>query len=140
VRPQVYVAGSSHELDRVTRIADKLEALGVAISHRWWLASGVGNDGALDREAQASVASQCLAGVARADVCWLLWPRDVSHGTAVELGYALGLGHGYRPIVITGSRAHTCAFTSLATYRDVCDELGLVEVLRLLNLGAEVRT
>lgn len=134
---KVYLAGPSRDLARVLPIAERLEAAGVTITHKWWVSvmeHGVGNDGELTAEAQRGFAAGDLQGINSADLVWALWPQSGSHGTAVELGYAIakmGGGQGLM-VVASGHTAKKSIFTALATCRAESDDAAFAAVMRLL--------
>lgn len=133
---KVYLAGASSELPRVLKYAAELEKRGVTLTYPWWRdvqKHGPGNDGTLTREAQEQYARADLRGVEDADVVWALWPSGRSMGAPFEVGYATAIGQS---VVATGERAHECIFLAMADYRDISDDLGLVEVMRLLGAGS----
>lgn len=128
---RVYLAGPSRELDRVTKMALALEASGhVEITHRWWrdvIRDGVGRDGLLSTEEQQRRSLDDIAGIRRSHLLWVLWPDELSLGAPCEFMFA----HAKKlPTVATGLNVSGCIFTSLATYRNPSDLLGLHEVLR----------
>lgn len=129
---RLYLAGPSVELGRVIMMARRLEEAGVELTCRWWTdvqaRNGAGDD-TLSLSEQRERALACMDGIDRALIVWALWPADYSHGTACELGYALA--HSSRRVIVSGSFANECVFTSYAAERFAADFDALQYVLSL---------
>jgi nucleoside 2-deoxyribosyltransferase len=129
---RVYLGGSSQQLGRVVLMAKRLEEAGVEVACRWWLdvlARDGAPDSSLSLHDQLKRAMEDWRHVREADCVLLLWPDDVSHGTAAELGYACGVDKEH--VIVSGARAHHCIFTSVcARYEDDLDALEHVLSLR----------
>lgn len=118
----VYVAGSSAQLDRVKSVMVQLRALGHKVTHDWpSLVEAVGTANPPDAELnqRRAWATEDLDGVYEADVLWLLMPaNEPSFGAGVEFGYALARG---LPIVVSGCHSASI-FTALAVCYDRDDQ------------------
>lgn len=134
----IFLSGASREHERVTAIAAALDIAGACrITQRWWEASAYGlpaewsgHDARIPAQAQLAVARRNMDAIYDAHVTWVLWPGDGLRSTCeAEMGFALALG---KCVIVTGARASECCWTSRAYYRDVSDELGLVELMRLV--------
>jgi nucleoside 2-deoxyribosyltransferase len=86
---RVYVAAPWVDREQAVPIADKLEALGYTITHKWWLFEGESQN-ALSHEELQNYANDDVAGVATADVVLVL-NSSKSEGKAVEQGIAIAL-------------------------------------------------
>ena len=99
---KVYVAASSRELERAEAAIQALKDLGHTVTHEWPpLVRAVGEanpQGATD-DMRYHWAFEDLAGVAAADVFWLLMPYSEGFGAGVELGYAIA---SFTPVVVSG--------------------------------------
>jgi hypothetical protein len=134
----VCLAGPSAEIKRVEKWVERLKAeKGIALVSTWHLgaAEWSGRDARLTRTEQA-VRSQLNAKQLReARIFWLLFPLGHSDGALEELGYARAqrwhVGPERLRIVVTGEGSSRTLCTADADYRDVSDELGFVEVVRL---------
>lgn len=91
---RVYVAASSHELDRVEQVQSAIRAAGMIITHDWCAAIRYsGQCGAnVHDDVAAQIARTDLDGVAAADVCIFLAPSDTSKMAWLELGFAMANG------------------------------------------------
>ena len=93
----VYVAASSHELDRADRVMRAIEAAGHSITHNWIpgvrdaIARGITEAKADDAHA-FNAARDDMRGVATCDVLVFLAPTDTSKMAWSELGAAIVLG------------------------------------------------
>lgn len=91
---RVYVAASSHELERVVNVQDELRAAGFVITHNWAgviLANG-GCDSNTPDDVAEQIARTDLEGVATANVVVFLAPNDTSKMGWLEVGYAMASG------------------------------------------------
>lgn len=114
MRPKaIYVAGSSREAALVAAYMDGLRAAGWIVTVDWpaAVAASPVPDHELPLEVQQAHARWDLAGVASAQVLWLVGPSTPSVGAYVELGFALA--RGVR-VVASGPQS---LFTSLAAER-----------------------
>lgn len=88
---KIYVAGPWDFRNKAKEVADKFEAAGHEITHKWWLHdAGVG--GLADTEYHRQCAINDVNGVLNADVFYLLNLQErgkETSGKAVELGLAL---------------------------------------------------
>lgn len=126
----VYLAGASREAARVGAIAKRLEASGmVVLAFDWWSTAPKwsGRDASYPRDDQAKYARAEIAAIRECSLFWLLYPDTQSVGCHVELGFALA---ERKHVVVSGARSSESTFTSLASFRDACDEVGMFEVIR----------
>lgn len=115
---RIYVAGASAEVDMVAGYIGRLRNAGAVITHDW-TPSVRGSCGAADVDMSAglrmSLVSGDLAGIAAADVMWLLVPEATTIGAWVELGYARGLGI---PVHVSGPRSRCTIFTEFCVHHE----------------------
>jgi len=101
---RIYVAASSREVNRVRAAYAAVAASGWTLTHDWLtpllanLDRGV-RDTDLSRDDMVRYACADLDAIARADVLWVLAPRELTKGAWFETGYAYGIGV---PIVVSG--------------------------------------
>jgi hypothetical protein len=127
----VYLAGPAREMGRVLRSAERLLATpGIRVVDEWWLRHD-GQDERYTIDQQRTIAAIAVSRLDEANLLWALWPETASHGTAWEVGHFSRFPHGR--LVITGRTASSCAFTARADFRDVSDDVGFHEVLRVLR-------
>ena len=124
VKMQVYLAGSSDELDLVERTLDRLRAAGIVITHDWTKIvrrAECGNPRELRQEDRRQLVDGDLLGILKADVFWLLVPERSSGGAWAKYGYALGLTESrmQRTIIVSGDwrKKSIEFFTSFAHLR-----------------------
>jgi hypothetical protein len=128
VSRSIYVAAASAEIDLAERCMAELRRHGWRITADWCAEMrNAGPDHGLPHWRQQHHTRADLAGVAEADVLWLLSaaPGTETRGAWVELGYAL---RGNGRIVVSGEQS---LFTSLAHERFETHE----EALARLCLG-----
>lgn len=137
----LYLSGSSRELDRVRRVARDLERTRmVLLTDPWWHGAEewAGRDGLHTRLAAIGYAAGHERAIRDAQIFWLLWPHQVSFGAVYELGYVSAhrwhVGTPKLPIVVSGRGVSDTIYTAAADYRDESDDMGLMEVLRLVNV------
>ena len=91
----LYVAGSSLELQRARAAMDAAQAAGYSIALDWVsdieACGGVANEGH-DDDTRGVIAQTCLHAVRHADLLWLLAPVERSAGCWGELIYAFASG------------------------------------------------
>lgn len=133
---RVYVAGSSHEIDRVRRAMAMVHGLGAKITFDWTLDVGQWGSNPLTEttEKRAAFAQRDLDAIDEADVVWLLAPlTHPSRGACAEFGYAIAKK---KPVVITGpeSARRATIFFDLADVQHDDDEsgIGFVDVMRMV--------
>ena len=112
----VYVAGASAEVDMIVGYMAALREGGVHITHDWTpdviLARRMCvSERELAGALRMKAASEDFAGVASADILWLVVPEASSVGCWAELGYAHGVG---TPIVASGPCVLRTIFTEFA--------------------------
>jgi hypothetical protein len=93
---KVYVASPWSDRNLAATFAERLEARGVEITHKWWLKEGDYEE--ITPEFARECAEKDFFGVYDAD-CLLLINTSLSEGKAVEMGLALAWGV---PIVAVG--------------------------------------
>lgn len=137
---ELYLSGASRELARVRKVAAALEQTGMFhLVDPWWIGAEewAGKDYLHTRQAAVGYAAGHERAMRDAQIFWLLWPRQGSHGALYELGYVSAhrwhAGSSRVPLVVTGPGASETIYTAAADYRDESDELGLVECMRLAN-------
>jgi hypothetical protein len=112
---KIYIAGSSHELDLVSRYMRAVERQGHELTYDW--VSAVKQEGAANAitlEKACTYAQLDLDAVAQAHVLWLLVPDIGGRGCWVEYGFALASDD----IVTVVSGVHAVSiFSSLADHR-----------------------
>lgn len=113
---QIYIAGSSAEIEEVARYARDLERSGWTIAHHWWeaftLAGHVsGHDRDLPNDVRRADAESCLTAVLSSQVVWLLAPSTPSVGSWVELGAAIS----HRKTTFVSGDWRRTLFSNLAT-------------------------
>lgn len=111
---RIYVAGSSAELERAAKWIELLTLSELTVTHNWpenIRAVGEANPKAVSTEDSARWASECMDGVQRAQLLWLLMPTGGSFGAFTELGVAL---QRKIPIVVSGPLLYRSIFVSLA--------------------------
>lgn len=115
---KVYLAGGSSEATLVASYAKLLRAAGIQITHDWTIQvlATPGGDRTLSPEARLDSALADLAGVAGADVFWLLCPERPSFGAGVEFGHSLRARDSHKVIVVSGPHVGASIFTELAHY------------------------
>lgn len=129
---RIYVAAASREHARATTAADAVRECGGFVCSTWLQTAPekwAGKDDRYDVDVQRQCAESDLADLRSADVLWLLWPTQPTVGAYVELGYALA--HGTR-VVVSGAGCHSSIFTA-PCFRDLSDDVGLCEVMRLAH-------
>lgn len=110
----VYVAGASAEVEMVVIYMTKLREGGVHITHDWTpdvLRQGGAADALVPSAERLRMVSADFAGVAAADILWLVVPASDSIGCWAELGYAHGVG---TPIIASGPCVMRTIFTEFA--------------------------
>lgn len=127
----VYVAASSHDLDRAKRWTRSLLDCGIRVSSTWVdviEALGEANPVNATATTRAGIASLCLEEVTKADVTWLLLPPpDMSTaGAWVEFGVAYACGR----LVISSGKIGGSVFSALGAEFE-CDAFAFAEILRL---------
>lgn len=98
-KTRVYIAAPWKSRDEMPAIAEKVEGLGLEISHKWWTVEDV-PEGERSLEVLRFQAYADYTGVKTADII-LLINSAKSEGKAVEQGIALGDG---KTIVVVGKR------------------------------------
>lgn len=132
---RVYIAGAARELDRAKwAIAEARKIAGVEITRDWTpdidAANAAGKrDADYSPEMRAEYASADLQAVRRADVVWLLAPKEGGRGAWVEYGHALSCMDA--TTIVSGAHALDSIFTELATYCEASD-LDALNVIRQL--------
>lgn len=137
----LYLSGASRELDRVCHFATALDRTGMfLLTDRWWNGAEEwsGKDHLHSRLTAVGIAAGHERAMRDAQIFWLLWPLQGSHGAVYELGYFTAVrwhkGAEARHIVVSGRGASATVYTAAADYRDESDELGITEVMRLGNV------
>lgn len=104
IKPRIYVAGSSSERATVAEYMDRLSD-GWTVAYRWPdVINGQSRpDHALTEAECSTFASECLSGVAAAEMFWLVSPTKPSTGAWIEYGFALGHLAADR-VVVSGPR------------------------------------
>ncbi len=113
----VYVAASSKELGRAKTVMSMLRNAGHTVTHDWPAiieARGMANPVDATEDERWDWAIDDLAGVAKADVLWLLVPAENGAGAFVELGYALARK---KPVICSGPFLRSI-FTAMAVCYD----------------------
>jgi hypothetical protein len=131
---QIYIAGSSSDLARVKAAADAAEAAGYTITEKWWetVEKNGTNPPNASRADKRKWSEQCLRGVAKADIVWVLAPPTGSTiGAWIEFGYAIG-GNTKKLTAISGNV--TSIFTAMAGICADTDE----QALTLIVAAADV--
>lgn len=135
---RVYVAGASAEVDMCAEFIERLRDTDVEITHDWTMsvrANGGAAEASMPTVDRMAMATADFAGVAAADVLWILVPACTTIGAWVELGYAKGLGI---PIIASGEHSRRTIFTEFcrrfATHEEALRHL----VERNATLLAEV--
>ncbi len=131
----LFLAGSSRELRRVQEMAVRVARAGIPLVHKWWEPGAHGSpeewggkDARMNREIQIYLTRNGMRAIKQADVVFVLWPNHPERSTCeAEMAFALAVG---KQVVVTGSRASECHWTSVANYRDASDLLGFSEVAR----------
>jgi hypothetical protein len=141
---QIYVAGSSRDLERAERIIAAVRTIpGVDVPVDWpAMMREHGPDSGLSHKQRYRFAHIDAVGAMRCDVFWLLRPTSdaPSAGAWVELGLALGWfrAHGSPyPIMISG-KGTACIFDALLHEECVVDTDD--EALKIVRRIAEART
>ena len=129
MKPRVYVAGSSLDMDRARRAVERLRAAGIEVTCTWLdVVSSVGAANLTDATAEQrrSWSVVDLAEVARADVLWFLVParHAPTRGAWVELGHAYASG---KWIVCSGETTKQSIFTALgAEFASDAEAVGFI--------------
>lgn len=112
----IYLSGSSRELNDCKKYMSLLLAAGHVITHDWCaevdkcIASGR-TDADLSPTERRHHAVVGLAGVARCELFWLLAPYTTTRGAWVEMGSALALN---RMVYVSGPMSNASIFCDLA--------------------------
>jgi nucleoside 2-deoxyribosyltransferase len=127
---QIYVAGSSKELDRCEQFVRAVRALGHTITCDWVAAMRANAaDTLLSPEELRRFAAADLRGVADADLVVLLGPAQStpSQGCWVEMGYALAMSV---PLIYVApqSAPQFCIFTSMIAVQFASDSAALAHL------------
>ncbi len=131
---QIYIAGSSSDLVRVKAAAALAEKAGYNISEKWWetVEKHGTNPPNASRADKRKWSEQCLRGVAKADIIWVLAPPAGSTiGAWIEFGYAIG-SNTKKLTAISGNVSSI--FTAMAGICADTDE----QALTLIIAAAEV--
>jgi len=129
MKPRVYVAGSSLEMDRARRAVERLRASGIEVTSTWIdVIANVGaanpTDASIEQRRGWSVVD--LAEVSRADVLWFLVPAPTAptRGAWVELGHAYAAG---KWLVCSGEHTRQSIFTALgAEFASDAEAVGFI--------------
>jgi nucleoside 2-deoxyribosyltransferase len=118
-RFKVYLAGSSHEWERVNQWSEMLRKFAnIGIVSTWHVQppDWAGNDSSTPSDIARAAAHNAFQQVDACDVLWLLWPQAKSFGSYIEFGFAVGRG---KRTIVSGIDAVQSIFTSRADVR--CD-------------------
>ncbi len=131
---QIYVAGSSDELERVERCMAAARAAGLLVTFDWALKIrevGAANPRDVSVEQRREWALADLEGVEAADVVWFLAPE---HGPARGAFYEIAHANAIGLQVVVSGKNHACSiFTALCAAECETDEEGLGLILRMLG-------
>lgn len=124
----IFLAGSSSDLARVRKYAAKLDAANIHIVDRWFDDAHLwaGRDAEKSAFEQRAIASSHARSISKAHAVWWLF-KPVASGSWMEAGIAAAQR---KPLYVSGHGCTSTVYTSLATFRDPCDDYVLCEVLR----------
>lgn len=130
-----YLAGPSSDLPRVLRWAERLEAIGVEITLRWW--EGFRPTEELTDDDRYRVAWLDADAIDRAQLVWCLAP-GVRSDALVEMGYAICVGR-HRPdaavVYVSGPRSQRGVFATLADGEFDSDDEAFAAIERVVREG-----
>lgn len=127
MKRQIYIAGSSRELDRVQQAMAAAVALGFTNAYDWTRAVAASpiHDRDMPRAARLHHAHTEVAAVVDSPFFWLLVPNEGGRGAWVEYGMAVNGGELDQVVVASGPLHRESIFCSLADYECVSDEEAL---------------
>lgn len=129
--PNLYVAGSSKELERASAAIDMARAMGWNVTVDWPAIIRDAGAAVPDNWTQCeAVAADDMEGVRNADALWFLNPDHCSTGAWTELGMALAYEI---PIVCSGRGQFPCVFLAAVPDRHTTDLAGAAALLRLFR-------
>lgn len=134
---KVYVAASSHEIDRARAAMAIVRSIGGTVTFDWTesVEQLGGNPILLSQAFRSGLAFGDLIAIDSADVVWLLAPiGEPSRGACCEWGYALAKG---KPTLITGPEdaRRASIFFDLATVARDDDERAATALPELAQIG-----
>lgn len=119
---RVYVAGASVEVDMCAEFIGRLRVAGAVITHDWTSsvrANGGAADASMPRAHRAAMVVEDFAGIAAADVVWVLVPEAQTIGAWVELGYARGLR---KRVHVSGPHSRRTIFTEFCAHHETHED------------------